>query len=317
MELLYNKIFFNYKIGALKKDRFCYFRNLKDNNIIKNGKKYLNLVHSSEYIERIKSLSKESRYLDFDTKLDKESYKIACYAVGLSIEASEKCGFALIQPPGHHASTKRGGGFCLFNNIAIASKKLVEEGKKIAILDFDGHFGDGTAEIFYQSNDVLYISIHQYPAYPGKGWVTDIGSKEGEGYTINIPLPPGSGDDLFNYSIKKILSIIKQFKPDVIGVSAGFDGHREDPLLELNFSLNSFYYIGKTLSKNFKNIFAVLEGGYDPEILFKGVVNFINGINKKEIKFRENPTMSSIKVKKEYKKRITLLKENLSSFWKI
>ena len=133
----------------------------------------------------------------------------------------------------------------MFNNIAIACQKLVNEGKKIAIIDIDGHFGDGTCYYFYNSDKVLYCSIHQYPAFPGKGFCDEIGEGRGKGFSVNVPLPPGSGDDLFLKSISTIIiPIVEQFKPDHIGVSAGFDAYHLDPLLNLNISSNSFFKIG-------------------------------------------------------------------------
>lgn len=186
-------------------------------------------------------------------------------------------------------------------------------------MDFDGHFGDGTSEAFYETDKVLYISLHQFPAYPGKGWIDEIGrgkgKGKGKGYNINIPLPPGSGDDLFLKSILDFLPTMEQFKPGIVGVSAGFDGHHSDPFLDLNLTLNSYYKIGKILAENFDRIFAVLEGGYSVDYLPKGVHNFIAGINKQKTKFKEKETVSNQSVKKEYDKRMRELKKILSRFW--
>jgi len=164
---------------------------------------------------------------------------------------------------------------------------------------------------------VLYVSLHQFPAYPGKGWVDEIGKGEGIGYNINIPLPPGSGDDLFLKSILDFLPIMKQFKPDIVGVSAGFDGHHSDPLLDLNFSLNAFYKVGRLLAENFDKIFAILERGYNLNYLSKCVYNFIAGVNKEKIKFKEKETTSNQLTKKEYYQRIEKLKKILSNYWDV
>lgn len=231
--------------------------------------------------------------------------------------ASEKGDFALIRPPGHHAGSNFGGGFCLFNNIAIASKKLVNDGKKVFIFDFDGHFGNGTSKIFYNSKDVLYSSIHQYPAYPGEGKIEKIGEGEGKGFNINFPLPLYSGDDIFLRAGEILISIGKQFSPDIVGISAGFDGHKSDPLLNLNFSATSFYKIGKWLSENFSKIFAVLEGGYNLEFLPKCVFNFIAGVNKEEIPFKEKETKTSKIIKKEANLREKEFRKIISKYWKI
>jgi len=320
MHIIYNKIFLEHDVGdhPENKKRLEVFSDLKEQKII-NGEKYLELVHSKEYISCVKNQDQDKlkKFLDLETMVSKESYKVACFAVGASIEAAEKGDFALIRPPGHHAGINTGAGFCLFNNIAIISKKLVNTGKKVLIFDFDGHFGHGTAEIFYNSKDVLYFSIHQYPAYPGKGNPNEVGKDEGEGYTINIPLPPKSGDDLFIQSIKDFLPIMEQFNPDAVAVSAGFDGHYADPLLELNYSMNSFYKIGKILSNNFGNIFAVLEGGYNLNFLPRLVYNFIAGVNQEEIKFKEKENISNKFIEEEYNKRMKRLKKILSNYWKL
>jgi len=318
MNLIYNKIFLKHETGdhPENKKRLEAFGDLPETEI-ENGEKYLRLVHSKKYIEYIKKICQKEESSNPDTVVSKKSYQVACFAVGASVMASEQNDFALVRPSGHHAGFQKPQGFCLFNNIAISVQRLVNQGRKVFIFDFDGHFGNGTAKIFYDSKDVLYMSIHQYPAYPGKGWVDEIGKKQGRGYTINIPLPPKSGDELFIQSLTDFLTVIKQFKPDVIAVSAGFDGHHADPLLDLNYSMNSFYEIGKILSDNFKNIFAVLEGGYNINYLPKCVYSFITGINQEKIKFKEKTTTSSDSTKQEYNKRIKMLKKNLSDCWKI
>ena len=159
------------------------------------------------------------------------------------------------------------------------------------------------------------MSIHQHPAFPGNGWLDEIGNKEGKGYTINVPLPPRSGDDLFIQSLLSFLPIIEQFKPDITAISAGFDGHYADPLLELNYTTSSFYEIGRILSNNLTNIFAVLEGGYNIDYLPKCIYNFIAGVNQSKIPFKETATISNDSVKQEGLKRIKALKEILSDYW--
>jgi acetoin utilization deacetylase AcuC-like enzyme len=146
------------------------------------------------------------------------------------------------------------------------------------IFDFDGHHGDGTANIFYDTDQVLFISSHQFPAFPHhSGWLNEIGEGKGKGYTINVPLPAKSADDVFWDAVDSILRYIEKFKSDAIGLSAGFDAHQNDPLLDLSLSVMSYYKLGKLFSERFDNVFAVLEGGHDVNILTQGVYNFLSG----------------------------------------
>ena len=177
-------------------------------------------------------------------------------------------------------------GFALFNNIAIATRYLTNQGKRVCILDIDGHLGDGTSSIFYQDPNVLFCSLHQYPAFPGTGWVDEIGSGPGKGYTINIPLPAGSGDDIFWKGLDYILPIVRTFEPDIVAVSAGFDAHQADPLLQLGLSLDCYYQCGSWLKHNFKEVFAVLEGGYNLDVLPKAILQFVDGFNNKQPQIR-------------------------------
>ena len=296
--------------------RLAYFdKNIKETKL-ENGEKYLNLVYDKNYIELIKKSSEKESYLDPDTYTNKYSYEVACFSVASTVLATNKNDFSLGRPPGHHATKNKAMGFCLFNNIAIASNNLARQGKKVFIIDFDGHHGNGSQEIFYDTNQVLYLSTHQFPAFPGTGWVEEIGANEGKGFTINIPMSPYTGDDLFLEILNKLIPSIKeQFKPDFVGVSAGFDAHHSDQLLQLNLTTNAYYEVGKLLSSNFNNIFACLEGGYNLEFLHKNILDFVNGINKKPQKFKEQTTTSDTDVKNDFNMRIKILKENLNNHW--
>jgi acetoin utilization deacetylase AcuC-like enzyme len=245
-----------------------------------NGESYITLVHSESHRKLVRDACM-ARHELAEVWLSPESYDAACSAVGLSILASEQGDFAVVRPPGHHAKPDRADGFCLFNNIAIATQKLVNEGKKVFILDIDGHHGDGTQGIFYRSDRVLYCSMHQQYAYPGTGDSTERGEGDGKGFTMNFPLPAGSGDRELLEAVDVAVRRAVEFKPDVVGVSAGFDGYHEDRLLGLNYTLEGYYQCGKRLSRSFDHIFALLEGGYHMDIR-KCVEAFIRGVNNEE-----------------------------------
>lgn len=320
MNIIYNKIFLDHYSKyehPERPERLLAFGNLEQSEI-ENGEKYLNLVYEKAYIEKIKNASEKEINLDPDTYTNSKSYEVACYAVGASIKAAKQNDFALIRPPGHHASQNKAMGFCLFNNIATAAKWLNERGKKVFIIDFDGHHGNGTQEIFYKSDKVLYLSAHQFPAYPGTGWLNEIGEGRGKYFNINIPMPAYSSDDIFIDILSKMIPMIKnQYKPDVVAVSAGFDGHKDDPLLQLNLTSNSYYEVGKLLSSNFRNIFACLEGGYNTEVLPHCVSAFLMGINSKKanLEFKEQKTVSAANVQREFESRMKSLRLNLCEYW--
>ena len=180
MRLVYNKIFLKHRANGHpeRPERLLAFGDLGQSDI-ENGEKYLKFVYDKNYIEKIKGASKQEINLDNDTYANKYSYEVACYAVGAAIKAAKQNDFALIRPPGHHANASKAMGFCLFNNIAIVCKWLNERGKKVLVVDFDGHHGNGSQDIFYNTDKVLYLSTHQFPAYPGTGWVNEIGEGRG------------------------------------------------------------------------------------------------------------------------------------------
>jgi acetoin utilization deacetylase AcuC-like enzyme len=318
MDIIYNEVFLTHDTGMHPETpkRLLVCGDLPQMEI-ENGEKYLELVHTREYIDKVKKASSDEAHLDEDTKLSKNSYNAAIYAVGAAVMASHKNGIALVRPPGHHAYPDHASGFCLFNNIAIATQNLVNQGKKVLIIDIDSHLGDGTMKFFYGSDKVMYCSLHQDPAFPGGGNVDEIGQGQGRGYTVNIPLSPGSGDDIYQTGFEQVLNIGKQFSPDVIAISAGFDGHQKDPLLQLRLSVNTYYIVGKLITENFSNIFATLEGGYDLNNLPKCLFNFLAGVNGQNQPYKEPHTDSGILLLEDFDLRMDRLKSNLKKYWQV
>ncbi len=318
MDFIYNDIFLKHETGIHPESarRFNYLKNIEQTEVI-NGEKYLELVHPKTYIDFVKKSAAESKELDPDTKTCKDTYEVACHAVGATIQAAKSGDFALVRPPGHHATADRSMGFCMFNNAAIATQYLVNQGKKVFILDFDCHYGNGTSEIFYHNPNVVYMSMHQYPYYPGNGFINEIGAGEAKGHIINIPILPKTGDDVYLEIINFFIPLIKeQFKPDVVCISAGFDGHHKDPICDLGYSLNAFYQTGQILQKTFKNIFATLEGGYDPLWLAKCAMVFKNGINNVEPKFTDDPATTTTDYnRKKFSENFEQLKSNIKPYW--
>jgi len=280
MRFLFNKQFLKHNPDCPGEGayRIKDFSDLPDTTI--NGEKWITLVHSQEYVDLIKQSCKEARYVA-EVHLSEESYKAACLAVGLVVKASEIGAFAIVRPPGHHAAREKTHGLCLFNNIAIAVQKLVNDGKRVFILDIDGHHGDGTQGIFYDTNKVFFTSIHQEHVFPFTGSALETGSGEGKGFTLNLPLYAGCGDKEFLEKLKITIQAAREFDPDVIGISVGFDGYEKDDILELNYSDNLYYEIAYQLKKSFrkKRVFAVLEGGYHNEIRRLAEL-FVEGITK-------------------------------------
>ena len=279
MEILFNSKFLlhnvdSYAEGSYRIEEFPSVAGEVDSN----GEPYITLVHSESHLEMVRDACL-SKQVVAEVSLTPESYKAACSAVGLAVMASERGDFAAIRPPGHHAKSGQAAGFCLFNNIAIATQKLVNEGKKVFILDIDGHHGDGTQQIFYDSDQVLFCSIHQQYVYPGTGETHETGEGAGIGYTMNFPLSQGSGDRELLEAVDAAIQRATDFKPDVVGVSAGFDGYIEDRLLGLKYTLDGYFQVGRRLGQSFDHVFAVLEGGYHQDNL-KCTEHFVKGVNR-------------------------------------
>ena len=248
-------------------------------------------THTKDYIKQVNLSFPQSglKFLDGDTVVSPGSKDATKDAVGSIISAIDgvekkefKNAFCCVRPPGHHAEKEKAMGFCIFNNVAVGANYLIEKYKykKIAIIDFDVHHGNGTQDIFYNDKNVLYISTHQYPYYPGSG-----SEKENGKYNnvLNIPLEAGTTGNEYLNAYEKVLDKLKEFKPEFLLFSAGFDAHIDDPLAQLRLSSEDFYKITKRtleVSKPFcnGNIVSILEGGYDLRALKESTQRHVDAL---------------------------------------
>ncbi len=285
-------------------------------------------AHAKEVLERVRSASlRGGTMLDPDTYVTRNSFEVAMLAAGGAITGVEKvlngtsryC-FALVRPPGHHATKQRSMGFCLFNNVAVAAKYAVEKHalEKIFILDYDVHHGNGTQDIFYSSSQVLFASLHQYPFYPGTGSADEIGRGDGKGYTLNIPLPAGTGDADYLKAIDEIvLPVLKQFKPELMLVSAGYDAHVSDMIGGMNLSTSCYYRISELLKKNFGGgIVFSLEGGYNLDALAECVYAALAPLFGLEFEAEESKHEDK-EISVYARKRIEEVKKELKDYWQL
>ncbi len=250
--------------------------------------------HTADYIELVQSTAKTNRYaLDGDTVTSRDSFGVGLLATGGflglldAIAAGEAPnGFALVRPPGHHALSDRAMGFCLFNTVAIGARHVQRRygAKRVLIMDWDVHHGNGTQDAFYHDRSVLYLSTHQYPYYPGTGAAGEVGAGAGEGFTINVPLPAGCGDAEYLRVFKEIVApAAEKFAPEWILVSAGFDPHRRDPLGGMNVTEAGFGAMAAMLIAAAEKhaggkIAFLLEGGYDLPALKNSVAAVLESI---------------------------------------
>lgn len=272
MKLIYNKKFLGHKNinHPENANRLKYFKEYKETKI-EYDEKYLELVHTKDHINKIKDLSAKETPYNADTPLFKDSYETAVYAASASVLAAKSNSFALIRPPGHHAGKDFGGGFCLFNNMAIAVQYLINKGLKVFVIDFDIHFGNGTYDILLGKDNCFYFSTQQKDVFPG------VSDNMKNCYSVSLDYGI-SDEEYIKILEKELIPLLDKFKPDVVGLSAGFDGFYSDfnylcPGLGFKITEKSLLKIKEISSKY--SYFGVLEGGYNSLSILKGVSVFL------------------------------------------
>jgi acetoin utilization deacetylase AcuC-like enzyme len=249
-------------------------------------------VHPARYVERVRSMTARGEAFDMDTPTSPGSLEAALRAAGGAcalveslLAGGERTGFSALRPPGHHTEFEQAMGFCLFANVAIAARHAIGAlgAERVLVLDWDVHHGNGTNAIFHDSREVLFVSIHQFPFWPGTGPLEDVGSGEAAGYSINLPVPGGTGESAFLSLVQHVVApVARQYRPDLVLISAGYDAHRDDPLGGLRLETSSFgglsahmRALGEELDAP---VGAVLEGGYDLNALASSVAETMSAL---------------------------------------
>lgn len=296
--------------------------------------KEIELVHPMRHIQKVREVAEAGGgWLDPDTHVSPRSYDAALRSAGAALEGIERIvagqadnAFCLVRPPGHHATAERGMGFCLFNNNAVASRFAMEEFgiKRIFILDWDAHHGNGIQDIFYDDPRVLYASLHQYPHYPGSGSFHEVGSGKGEGFTVNFPFPAHSGEEAYLAAFDQvILPIARQFEPELVLISAGYDGHFSDPLCSMLLGAVDYAAMAerlKALAEEFcgGKMMASLEGGYDLTGIAASITNTIAVMAGEDIRLVEDAALKpGLTSPRRALEVVEAAREYLSRYWSL
>jgi acetoin utilization deacetylase AcuC-like enzyme len=285
-------------------------------------------VHAAEYIAFIAETAGRAVALDPDTYTSPESHGVALLAAGAGIDAVElamgskpRAVLAMVRPPGHHAERGRAMGFCLFNNIAVAAAHARAKGApRVAIVDYDVHHGNGTQHMFEADPNVLYVSLHQFPFYPGTGAVDEIGSGAGKGFTVNLPLEVGSVDDDYRVAFSEVVvPVLRQYDPDVLLVSAGFDAHERDPLGGMRLTSAAFGAMTMELRKIAEEccegrMVLMTEGGYDLRGLTESLEAVVDslGVSSPEPKWPVSGVASD-----RGRSAVSAARRVLAPYWKV
>jgi acetoin utilization deacetylase AcuC-like enzyme len=263
---------------------------------------HLVAVHDPSYVAEVKTfLAAGGGAFDADTRATADSWEAALRAAGAGPAAAAAlragdgdAAFLAVRPPGHHATADQAMGFCLFNNLAVTAALLAAEGDRVAVFDWDVHHGNGTQDLFWHRDDVLYLSLHEFPAYPGSGWVDEIGRGQGSGYTLNFPMGAGARGDAYRVATAMVaVPVLQQFAPDWILVSAGYDAHRADPLAAIGLEAADYAFMSAALRElvpSGRTIY-FLEGGYDLEAIEESVAATLDP----EAKAEEPPPLDSLR----------------------
>jgi acetoin utilization deacetylase AcuC-like enzyme len=240
----------------------------------------LERVHPATYLDALEEFCAQGGgSIDADTAASRESWDAAIHAAGAGLAAIEaidageaSTAFLAVRPPGHHAVPAHAMGFCLLNNIAISAAALQARGERVAIIDWDAHHGNGPQDTFYADPGVLYVSMHEWPLYPGSGWLDETGTGAGTGANLNVPFPAGTTGDLYLEALDTIVApVVEQFRPTWVLVSAGYDAHRDDPLTGLGLSAGDYADITARTTAYAPRTVLFLEGGYDLDALRRSV----------------------------------------------
>jgi acetoin utilization deacetylase AcuC-like enzyme len=245
------------------------------------SREVLELVHDSAYIDALFEMHEAGGgRLDADTSMGPHSLDATLRGTQAAVDAARNvldgtwsAALTCMRPPGHHATPQRGMGFCLTNHVAVAARWAISSGaiERAVVLDFDAHHGNGTQDTFYDSGDVLYVSLHQYPWYPGSGDATERGAGAGEGCTVNVPLPAGAAEDAYEAAFDAVIEpVVAAFDPQLVCISAGYDAHHLDPLCMMRLTAGAFHRMTRRASAWGPGPVCVLEGGYDLEALAWG-----------------------------------------------